>query len=706
MKIRSIQLKITLFAGFCLVLTAGIIILNSAMTVRQQAMRVAEGHAQAAAEKYAGDILSRFEEAHALTHDMAAILGATKSKTAPIQLERVEVQALLRQAFLQNPQFFAGGMAWEPNAFDGRDAEFAGNGIYDASGRMISYWYQDGTNGVTYDILVDYDNEEAGTWYFLPRKLHHEILTEPYSYPVAGTEVLMSTVASPIMVDGQFYGVTTVDFTLGFLQQLADDNAIFNGAGKIAIITHGGTVAGMTGHPEAGGKAWAERDAMGASYYDRLIKGETVLDWSKRGLEVFIPLNLGKTGTPWWVHVMVPRDVALANVTSVMWHEIGMGSICIVVALLLLWGIARGLAGPIRKGADMAREIARGDLSQRLVLKQRDEVGVLAAALNDMAVSLQQKAEMAETISQGNLNIDVPLASEKDQLGKALQRMTGNLNALLAQVQMTGEQVMVGTTQISEASASLSQGATESAASMEEIAASMTQLTTQTTNNADNAEQAKKLSLRSKQGAVQGDALMADMVHAMAEIEHSGKGISKIIKVIDDIAFQTNLLALNAAVEAARAGQHGKGFAVVAEEVRSLAARSARAAHETSDLIENSVVKTHNGAEIARKTADALAEIVAATTKVSDLVAEISASSQEQSRGLQEINNGLGQIEQVTQQNTAYAEETAASTEELSSQVVELNRMLEQFKLKEEGAGGHLDMARPTETPALPGGAA
>lgn len=704
MKIRSIQLKITLLAGLCLVLTAGIIILNSAITVRKQAMHVAEGRAQVTAEKYAVDILSRFEDAYALTHNIATMLGATKSKTAPIQLERVEVQALLREAFLQNPQFFGGGMAWEPNAFDGRDAEFAGNGIYDASGRMISYWYQDGANGVTYDILVDYDNKEVGNWYFMPRKLHHEILTEPYSYPVGGTEVLMSTVASPIMADGQFYGVTTVDFTLAFLQQLADDNTIFNGAGKTAIITNEGTVAGMTGHPEAGGKAWAESDAMGASYYARLIKGETVLDWSKRGLEVFVPLNLGKTGTPWWVHVMVPREVALANVTSVMWRQIGIGAICIVVALLLLWGIARSLARPIRKGADMAREIARGDLSQRLILNQQDEVGGLAEALNDMALSLQQKAEMAETISQGNLNIDVPLASEKDQLGKALQRMTSNLNALLSQVQMTGEQVMIGTTQISEASQSLSQGATESAASMEEIAASMIQLTTQTKNNADNAEQAKNLSLSSKQGAAQGDALMADMVNAMAEIEHSGKGISKIIKVIDDIAFQTNLLALNAAVEAARAGQHGKGFAVVAEEVRSLAARSAKAAHETSNLIENSVIKTHNGTEIARKTADALVEIVGATNKVSDLVAEISESSKEQSRGLQEINNGLGQIEQVTQQNTAYAEETAASTEELSSQVVQLNRMLEQFKVKEEEAVGRLDMATPTENLALPGG--
>ncbi|MDU5949175.1 MAG: methyl-accepting chemotaxis protein, partial [Paenibacillus macerans] len=206
--------------------------------------------------------------------------------------------------------------------------------------------------------------------------------------------------------------------------------------------------------------------------------------------------------------------------------------------------------------------------------------------------------------------------------------------------------------------------------------------------NAQNANEANKLAADSKNSALQGNEQMKDMLAAMREINDASSNISKIIKVIDEIAFQTNILALNAAVEAARAGQHGKGFAVVAEEVRNLAARSANAAKETTDMIEGSIDKVQEGTRIADQTAAALQSIVGDIEKVANLVGDIAMASTEQAAAITQINQGISQVSQVIQTNSATSEESAAASEELSSQAALLKQQVAQFKLKRSGYGG------------------
>jgi methyl-accepting chemotaxis protein len=271
--------------------------------------------------------------------------------------------------------------------------------------------------------------------------------------------------------------------------------------------------------------------------------------------------------------------------------------------------------------------------------------------------------------------------SEKDALGHALKHMVAKLSDTMAEINAAASNVAAGAGQMNSTSQAMSQGATEQASSLEEISSSMNEIAAQTRQNAENASHANRIAAETKALAVKGDAHMSRMVAAMKEINDSGRSISKIIKVIDEIAFQTNLLALNAAVEAARAGKHGKGFAVVAEEVRTLAARSATAAKETADLIDGSVKRVLDGTDIADKTAEALREIVGSAAKMTDLAGEIAAASNEQAQSMAQITTGLGQVDQVTQQNTAFAEESASAAEELSSQAMVLQQLVGAFKV-------------------------
>jgi methyl-accepting chemotaxis protein len=382
--------------------------------------------------------------------------------------------------------------------------------------------------------------------------------------------------------------------------------------------------------------------------------------------------------------------------------------VAIMIAIGFGFFISKIISKPILLLSDMAGKISVGDIDIDVKQNSTDEVGQLMGAFNTMVKNIKLQATLIEKISVGDLNVEVKVRSEKDVLNKSLVKVLSAMNEItgIAETIASGnlqvtvkersvqdnlmkalgsminkltevvenvinaaENVTRGSQELSASSEEMSQGATEQAAAAEEASSSMEQMTSNIKQNADNAQQTEKIALKSAEDAKAGGKAVTETAEAMKEI--AGK-----ISIIEEIARQTNLLALNAAIEAARAGEHGKGFAVVASEVRKLAERSQTAAAEINQLSASSI-------KVAEKAGDMLAKIVPDIQKTSELVQEISASSNEQNSGAEQINSAIQQLNQVIQQNAAGAEEMASTAEELTSQAEQLQETIAFFQVDE-----------------------
>jgi methyl-accepting chemotaxis protein len=359
---------------------------------------------------------------------------------------------------------------------------------------------------------------------------------------------------------------------------------------------------------------------------------------------------------------------AAASATYASARNLSIGLLVLNIALgtvLAMW-IAGIVSRPLRQAVRLARDVADGDLTGHIEVRSRCETGQLMQALKDMS---------------------------------------GSLQSLVGQVRAGTDTITTASSEIASGNADLSSRTEQQASSLEETASSMEELTSTVKQNADNARQANTLARSASGIAVKGGDVVGQVVGTMASINDSSRKIVDIIGVIDGIAFQTNILALNAAVEAARAGEQGRGFAVVASEVRNLAQRSAAAAKDIKELIGDSVEKVEQGSRLVGEAGTTMDEIVASITRVTDIMGEITAASQEQSLGIEQVNTAIAQMDQVTQQNAALVEQAAAAAEAMQEQAARLGEVVGVFKL-DASAAAAARVAAPPARRAVPARAA
>jgi methyl-accepting chemotaxis protein len=320
------------------------------------------------------------------------------------------------------------------------------------------------------------------------------------------------------------------------------------------------------------------------------------------------------------------------------------------------WFLSVGIVRPIRAAVGVAQTVAAGDLSQTIDDSAKDETGALL---------------------------------------RALRHMNDSLTSIVTEVRGGTDTIALASQEISAGNLDLSGRTEQQASALEETAASMEELTTTVRNNADNARQANTLSIAASDVAVQGGAVVSQVIDTMGAINEASRKIVDIIAVIDGIAFQTNILALNAAVEAARAGEQGRGFAVVASEVRTLAQRSAAAAKEIKELIGASVEQVETGTKLVDRAGATMEDVVTSIRRVTDIMGEITTASQEQSGGIAQVNQAIGQMDEATQQNAALVEESAAAAASMTEQAVKLAELVSVFKLAHASAVPPVSAPRP-----------
>jgi methyl-accepting chemotaxis protein len=525
-------------------------------------------------------------------------------------------------------------------------------------------------------------------WYQPAVKQKGMVLIEPYEDAVTGKMVM--SMVTPIYKTGtsDLIGFAGIDITIDQLYNTVKDKKI----GQTGFCILASADGQLIYHPDPALKGKSVAESKMSKNIITAIQNKTA------GTVTYTAMNqtnhgyLSPVGTTGWsVTTGLPENEFNSSYHSTMISVLTVFTITMLILLCLIVIISKSIVNPLTKLKNAAEQIADGNLDVSINVKSSDEVGQVSTAFSRTVSRLKQYIEYINEVSAvlnqvavGDLTYELhcDYVGEFSKIKVSLENLKSTLVKAFSDINISADEVASGSSQVSNASQSLAQGATEQASSIEELSAAISKISTNVKVNATDAAEASKQVNQVSDELNENNKQMREMIAAMSKIRESSDEIGKIIKTIEDIAFQTNILALNAAVEAARAGEAGKGFAVVADEVRNLASKSADAAKETTTLIQNSIKEVEVGTKIADETANTLLQVVEHAAAVTTAVDHISKTTNEQANSINQVTLGVEQISSVVQTNSATAEESAAASEELSGQAGVLKTLVHQFKFE------------------------
>lgn len=672
-----------------------------------------------------------------VTRTVAVTLGVAKEQSE-LALTREGVNALIKKMLTENPQFAAFYTAWEPNAFDERDQEYAGKAGYNSDGRFNFIWSRSADGAIRADVTPPGDAEIAA-WYQAPKRALKEVIIEPYPHVVQGKEVLKTTLAVPIIVRGEFLGMVGADIKLDFLQKLGDGLNLYNGAGKLLLLSHRGIIAGTTGQPELIKQTLDKTMPELSEVLSRIKDGQSQVEVAGRNLKVLVPLPIGQTGTPWGALLLIPTAAVTAEATRVMWGQLLAGLLLTALAMLLLWYLAGKVAAPIKAAAQFAEKLAKGETVSKVFVTSADETGRLLTAMNSMldsADSLVQTREERDSLQRSIIKLlnDVGSVAEGDLTREAevnndatgaiadsfnfmtgeLRRIVGDVKQVALEVGTTASQTQHATQQLAEEAKTRAEQIIQASQEIDAMADSIRRVSETADTSKDVAHQSLATAKRGAevlQHTVAGMSQLREQVQETAKRikrlgEHSQE-IGEIVQLINDIAYRTSVLALNASIQAARAGEAGRGFAVVAEDVDRLAKRSGEATKRIAALVqttqmgakeaiaamEESTQSVVQGTTLIHEAGEALSEIESVSAQLAKLVQSISESAQQQTQESAAVSQRMVWISKATGETASGIKQSALWVDQLAALADDLNVSVASFKLMN---------SRPHDLPPVP----
>jgi len=628
----KLSFSAVLLCVLCVAATGAVVGMQSGARAQASAATQASLAADKTAAQVGGELGGSFSAVLALASGLEGMRAAGHPPS------RDQLDDMARQLLTQRQEFIGTYSIWEPNALDGKDAEYVKKTpAYDETGRYIAYWNR-GSGQIAVEPLLDYEKAGANDWYDIPRRTLKPALIEPYVYPVGGKDVLMTTMVSPVLVGGKFVAAAGADLPLSALSERLGALEPVPG-GRVSLVSGGGLYVAHHDKSRLGKKA----DDLPADVLDKIAQGQPHTWQDDQGwAHLYTPVTVLAGTAPWSVVVSYPIALAAAAASQQLYAAMAAAAVACVLAAVVMVLLVRSLMKPLRELGTTMQGLASGntDLRVQLPVQGNDELTVIARGFNGFSGKLRQAFGEVNAVSGGVADAAREIASGNADLSVRTEQQASHLQ--------------------------------QSSSALRELSDAVAQ-------SAESSDHAARLAREAVTHAQSGQQVMLDTREAMDKINESSRRIADITSLIDGIAFQTNILALNAAVEAARAGEQGRGFAVVAGEVRSLAQRSAEAAKDIRQLTIDSVERVASGANLILQAEATLNQLGDAVQQVDQLLSEVSQVTREQSGRIQSVTGAIGEIDQNTQQNAAIVEEAAAAADALQQQSARLVQTVRQF---------------------------